>query len=82
MIFAGYQAEGSLGRRLIDGAKKVKIMGEDIVVGAKIYNLSGFSAHADRDQMLALVQGDAGRSPKPSSWSMGNTMRPALLPIC
>lgn len=57
VIFAGYQAEGSLGRRLIDGAKKVKIMGEDIVVGAKIYNLSGFSAHADRDQMLALYKG-------------------------
>ena len=32
-------------------------MGEDIVVGAKIYNLSGFSAHADRDQMLALYKG-------------------------
>jgi metallo-beta-lactamase family protein len=57
VIFAGYQAEGSLGRRLIDGARKVKIMGEDIVVGAKIYNMTGFSAHADRDQMLKLYKG-------------------------
>lgn len=57
VIFAGYQAEGSLGRRLLDGAKKVKIMGEDIVVGARIYNMSGFSAHADKDQMLALYKG-------------------------
>ena len=57
VIFAGYQAEGSLGRRLIEGAKKVKIMGEDIAVKAKIYNMTGFSAHADKNQMLALYKG-------------------------
>lgn len=54
VIFAGYQAEGSMGRRLIDGIKKVKIMGEDIAVRAKIYNMKGFSAHADKDQMMDL----------------------------
>jgi metallo-beta-lactamase family protein len=57
IIFAGYQAEGSLGRLLTDGAKKVKIMGETISVGAKIYNMKGFSAHSDKDQMLALFKG-------------------------
>jgi metallo-beta-lactamase family protein len=57
VIFAGYQAEGSLGRMLVDGAKKVKIMGEEIVVGAKIYNMTGFSAHADKDQMMAIYKG-------------------------
>ena len=41
----------------------VKIMGEDIAVGAKIYNLTGFSAHADRDQMLAFYKG-MERKPK------------------
>ena len=41
-----------MGRRLIEGAKRVRIMGEDIVVKAKIYYLEGFSAHADKNQMM------------------------------
>lgn len=57
VIFAGYQAEGSMGRRLVDGVKRVKIMGEDIAVKAHIYNMTGFSAHADKNQMLELYQG-------------------------
>ena len=57
VIFAGYQAEGSLGKLLTSGAKKVKIMGEDITVGAKVYNMTGFSAHADKNQMLDLFKG-------------------------
>lgn len=56
VIFAGYQAEGSMGRRLVEGAKRVKIMGEEIAVKAKIYNMAGFSAHADKDQMMAMFK--------------------------
>ena len=41
-----------MGRRLIEGSKQVKIMGEDIKVNAKIYNMKGFSAHADNEQLL------------------------------
>ena len=41
-----------MGRRLIEGSKQVKIMGEDIKVNAKIYNMKGFSAHADKEQLL------------------------------
>jgi metallo-beta-lactamase family protein len=52
VLFVGYQAEGSLGRRLLDGFKKVRIMGEEISVKATIANLEGFSAHADKDQLI------------------------------
>ena len=52
IVFAGYQAEGTIGRRLIEGIKRIKIMGEDIRVNAKIYNMKGFSAHADKQQLL------------------------------
>lgn len=57
VIFAGFQAEGSLGRKLTEGAKKVKIMGEDILVKANIVNMHGFSAHADKEQLLTWYKG-------------------------
>ncbi len=52
IVFIGFQAEGTLGRRLIDGEKLVRIHGEEIAVNARIVNLSGFSAHADREELL------------------------------
>ncbi|MCD7974998.1 MAG: MBL fold metallo-hydrolase [Phascolarctobacterium sp.] len=52
VLFAGYLAEGCLGRRIVEGAKTVKIMGEDIKVNAHIYNMRGCSAHADYEQLL------------------------------
>ena len=57
VLFVGYQAQGSLGRKLQDGAKAVRLFGEEIAVNAKIRTLRGTSGHADRDGLLRWVHG-------------------------
>lgn len=57
IVFVGYQAEGTLGQRIRDGAKKVKLFGEEIHVNAEIYNVEGFSGHADKNGLLNWLKG-------------------------
>ena len=56
ILFAGYQAEGTLGRSLLNGAKTVRLFGEEISVSAEICALHGTSGHADRDGLFKWVQ--------------------------
>ncbi|MGH4125797.1 MAG: MBL fold metallo-hydrolase RNA specificity domain-containing protein [Clostridium sp.] len=55
IVFVGYQAEGTLGRKILDGNKMVEIFGEDISVAASIYNLQGLSGHADRNGLINWI---------------------------
>ncbi len=52
IVFVGFQAEGTPGRKMVDGAKKIRIFNEDIAISAKIFTIGGFSAHAGQDQLL------------------------------
>jgi metallo-beta-lactamase family protein len=53
VVFVGFAAEGTLARRIIDGARSVQIFDEEIPVRARVYTINGFSAHADQAELLA-----------------------------
>ncbi|MCX5817591.1 MAG: MBL fold metallo-hydrolase [Proteobacteria bacterium] len=52
IIFSGFQAKGTLGRHIVDGAKSARILGEEMAIRAKVYTIGGFSAHADQKELL------------------------------
>lgn len=55
IVFVGFQAAGTLGRRIVDGAKTVRILRQSYPVRAKLFTINGLSAHADRDALLAWL---------------------------
>jgi metallo-beta-lactamase family protein len=52
VVFVGFQAQGTTGRKIVDGADKVRIFNEEVTVKAKVYTINGFSAHAGQTQIL------------------------------
>lgn len=55
VVIVGFQAEGTIGRRLVDKAASIKLLGETILVRAKVFTIGGFSAHADQQDLLDWI---------------------------
>jgi metallo-beta-lactamase family protein len=63
IMFVGYQAVGTLGRRIVEGEEEVRILGQNYPVKARIAQIHGFSAHADKEELLAWL-GSLKRAPR------------------
>jgi metallo-beta-lactamase family protein len=64
IVIVGFQANGSTGRKIVDGYESVKIFGDDVAVKAKVFTIGGFSAHADQNDLLAWVGHFSESKPK------------------
>lgn len=64
LLIIGYQAGGTLGRKLYEGGKQVRIYGDDVMVQAGVSAMGSFSAHADQDQLTKWLQPENGKKPE------------------
>jgi metallo-beta-lactamase family protein len=67
ILFTGYQAAGTLGRRIVDGARSIRLFGETLQVQASIHTLGGLSAHAGQDSLMRWLRGDGPPLRKPEA---------------
>ena len=73
MLIVGYQAEGTLGREIQEGAKSVKIFDEDVEVKARVEKIPSFSAHGDREKLTRWLKPESGVLPKKIFLNHGDT---------
>lgn len=78
VMIVGFQSEGSLGRRLVNGEKLVRIHGEEVPINAQIHTLNGFSAHAGQTELLKWFAPLANRKPTVALTHGENPQRGAL----
>ena len=78
VLIVGYQGQGSLGRRLVEGDPEVSIFGEKIAVKAQVHTLSGFSAHAGQTDLLTWLGALAPCKPQVALTHGENGPRQAL----
>jgi metallo-beta-lactamase family protein len=64
LLIIGYQARGTIGRKLYEGAKKVRIFGEDVHVRARVSAIGAFSAHADMNKLTRWLTPEDGKIPE------------------
>ena len=62
-MIVGFQAYGTLGRRIVDGAESIKLWGESFPVRAQVHTIGGLSAHADQDGLVEWYANFSGRPP-------------------
>jgi metallo-beta-lactamase family protein len=75
VLFVGYQAAGTLGRVIVEGAERVRISGQDVIVRASIRRIDSYSAHADQGELVEWI---AGRAPIAGSLFLIHGEEPAL----